>query len=112
MQESIWFQTIGAEDRQLLGESDALPAKADIAVIGAGIIGLMTAYYLDAAGAGKIAVIDMGTAAGEASGANAGGLWFAQQSPELGPVAPSPPKAAASTRRWRKNSRSTSNAPG
>jgi glycine/D-amino acid oxidase-like deaminating enzyme len=88
MQESIWFQTVSAEDRQLLGESDALPSTADYAVIGAGIIGLMTAYYLDAAGAGKIAVLDMGTAAGEASGANAGGLWFAQQSPELGPVAP------------------------
>lgn len=88
MQESIWFQTIDAADRQLLGESDPLPANAGVAVIGGGIIGLMTAYYLDAAGAGPIVVLDMGAAAGEASGANAGGLWFAQQSPELGPVAP------------------------
>ena len=88
MQDSIWFQTINAEDRRLLGESDPLPATADAAIIGAGMIGLLTAYYLDAAGMRSIVVIDKGTAAGEASGANAGGLWFAQQSPELGPVAP------------------------
>lgn len=87
MQDSIWFQTISAEDRELLYDSEPLPDTADVAILGAGIIGLMTAYYLDVAGARGIAVLDKGAAAGEASGANAGGLWFAQQSPELGPVA-------------------------
>lgn len=85
MHESIWFQTIDQAAREALGTSDPLPQSADVVIVGAGLIGLATAYYLTEAGLKDICVIDRGAALGEASGANAGGLWFAQQSLELGP---------------------------
>jgi glycine oxidase len=95
MQDSIWFQTIAAGERQVLEQSDALPKTASVAIAGAGLIGIAIAYYLTEAGVRDICLLDAGTALGEASGANAGGRWFAQQSVELGPVAP---LAAASSR--------------
>src|SRR5690606_25992238 len=64
----------------VLETTDDLPASADIVVVGAGPIGLATAYYLVEAGVEKICVIDRGDLLGEAGGANAGGLWFAHQS--------------------------------
>ncbi len=95
MQDSIWFQTLPSSQRRILEQSDALPRTAGVAIVGAGLIGISTAYYLVEAGVKDICVVDQGTALGEASGANAGGLWFAQQSVELGPVSP---LAAASSR--------------
>ncbi len=86
MHDSIWFQTIDQAAREALCASDPLPASADVVIVGAGLIGLSTAYYLLEAGLKNICLVDRGPALGEASGANAGGLWFAQQSPELGPV--------------------------
>jgi glycine/D-amino acid oxidase-like deaminating enzyme len=86
MHESIWFQTIDTADLEALRASDALPDSAGVVVVGSGLIGLSTAYYLTEAGHKNVCVIDRGLAMGEASGANAGGLWFAQQSPELGSV--------------------------
>jgi glycine oxidase len=86
MHDSIWFQTLDAADRDILRVSDPLPKSAGVVIVGSGLIGLATAYYLTEAGVEDICVIDRGPALGEASGANAGGLWFAQQSPELGPV--------------------------
>jgi glycine/D-amino acid oxidase-like deaminating enzyme len=86
MHDSIWFHTIGQADRDVLCASDPLPPTAGAVIVGAGLIGLSTAYYLLEAGLKDICVVDRGPALGEASGANAGGLWFAQQSPELGPV--------------------------
>ncbi len=88
MQSSIWFATLGAAERRLVEESDPLPASADIAIIGGGMIGLATAHYLCEAGATGICVIERDTLVGEASGANAGGLWFGQQSQEMGPLSP------------------------
>jgi glycine oxidase len=88
MQSSVWFATVGDAERCLLEESDPLPASADIAIIGGGMIGLATAYYLCEAGATGICVIERDTLVGEASGANAGGLWFGQQSREIGPLSP------------------------
>jgi glycine/D-amino acid oxidase-like deaminating enzyme len=67
-----------------LEASDEAPASADIVVVGAGPIGLATAYYLAEAGVGNICVIDRGDLLGEAGGANAGGLWFAHQSAAKG----------------------------
>jgi glycine/D-amino acid oxidase-like deaminating enzyme len=87
MPSSIWFQTLAEDQRRLLSESDPLPGTADVAIIGAGMIGLAAAYYLSVSGVSNICVLDRGTALGEASGANAGGLWFGQQSPEMGPLA-------------------------
>jgi len=95
MQDSIWFQTIPSTQRRVLEQSDPLPKTADVAIVGAGLIGIATAYYLTEAGVRDVCVLDSGAALGEASGANAGGLWFAQQNVELGPVAA---LAAASSR--------------
>ena len=83
MQDSIWFQTVSDEDRALLGHSDPLPESADVVIVGAGMIGLLTAYYLTEAGITDICVLDRSTALAEASGANSGGLWFAQRSAEF-----------------------------
>ena len=87
MRDSIWFQTLSDDQLGLLDESDPLPRSAEVAIIGAGLIGVSAAYFLSQAGVADICVIDRGRVLGEASGANAGGLWFAQQSPELGPIA-------------------------
>jgi len=88
MRSSIWFQTLSEEDRRRLEFSDAAPRTAEVTIVGAGMIGLATAYYLRRAGVSDIWVVDRAGAIGEASGANAGGLWFGQQSPELGPLLP------------------------
>ena len=87
MQDSIWFRTLPRELRDTLQQSEELPEEAEVVIVGAGMVGLMTAYYLTEAGVGDIWVIDRSTAVGEASGSNAGGLWYAQQSPEMGPLA-------------------------
>ncbi|HYM11043.1 MAG TPA: FAD-dependent oxidoreductase, partial [Bryobacterales bacterium] len=88
MQSSIWFQTLAQDQRLLLEASDALPKTAEVAIVGSGMSGLAIAYYLLASGVSSICLLDRDTAVGEASGANAGGLWFAQQSAELGPLTP------------------------
>ena len=86
MQESIWFRTLPPELTDLLRKSDERPRTSDVVIVGCGLIGISTAYYLTEAGVRNICLVDRGTALGEASGANAGGLWFAQQSAELGSV--------------------------
>ena len=88
MQQSIWFQTLDLDQQRVLNESQPLPDSADVVIVGAGMIGLATAYYLARAGRKNICILDRGTALGEASGANAGGLWFGQQSAELGSLSP------------------------
>ncbi len=95
MQQSIWFQTLDLDQQRVLNDSQPLPDSADVVIVGAGMIGLATAYYLARAGRKNICILDRGTALGEASGANAGGLWFGQQSAELGSLSP---LAAASSR--------------
>ncbi len=87
MQDSIWFRTLSPADRAVFEASDEQPASSDVVIVGAGLIGLSTAYYLTQAGVGNICVVDRKGPLGEASGANAGGLWFGQQSAELGPIA-------------------------
>jgi glycine/D-amino acid oxidase-like deaminating enzyme len=53
--------------------SEALLGSADVAIIGAGLVGSSTAYYL-AKGGVDVAVVDRGNLNREASGANAGSL--------------------------------------
>ena len=95
MQDSIWFRTLSNDQLQVFQTSDELPSTAEVVIVGAGMIGILTAYFLVKAGVSGICIVDRGSALGEASGANAGGLWFAQQSLELGPIAT---LAAASSR--------------
>lgn len=52
---------------------DAVPATAEVCVIGAGIYGLVVAYHLAAAGVGVV-VLDRGRPGAEASSANAGSI--------------------------------------
>ena len=87
MQDSIWFRTLSDDERKPFERSDELPHSSEVVIVGAGMVGLATAYYLAEAGLKDICIVDRGTALGEASGANAGGLWFAQESIEPGPVA-------------------------
>ena len=59
-----------------------LPARTDVAVIGAGITGLSAALHLARAG-GEVVVLDRGDAWGEASGANAGTLSLQVKHPRV-----------------------------
>ncbi|MEO1191056.1 MAG: FAD-binding oxidoreductase [Pseudomonadota bacterium] len=56
--------------------TDAPPAAADVVVIGAGVIGMATAYYLAKAGV-SVLVCEKGVVAGEQSSRNWG--WIRQQ---------------------------------
>ncbi len=61
---------------RFIESSPALPAQADVVVIGAGIIGTFTAYYLAQRGL-KVALVEKGVVAGEQSSRNWG--WCRQQ---------------------------------
>jgi sarcosine oxidase subunit beta len=62
------------ESRKAIGASAALPAAADYAIIGAGVMGLALAYNLARAGAKRIVVLDAHYLAWGASGRNGGGV--------------------------------------
>ncbi len=49
-----------------------MPKRADVLIIGGGVIGLTTAYFLATRAAAKVAVLDRGRLGGEASWAGAG----------------------------------------
>lgn len=87
MQDSIWFRTLDEGEREPFERTDELPDSCEVVIVGAGMVGLATAYYLTQAGLNDICIVERGTPLCEASGANAGGLWFAQESIEPGPVA-------------------------
>lgn len=74
--------------------TDKLPPSADVVVIGAGIIGVCTAYYLAAAGQ-KVLLCEKGRVAGEQSSRNWG--WIRQ----LGRDSDELPVMIESTRLWR-----------
>jgi glycine/D-amino acid oxidase-like deaminating enzyme len=61
---------------RLIESSPDLPAEADAVVIGAGIVGSFTAYYLAKAGL-KVALLEKGVVGGEQSSRNWG--WCRQQ---------------------------------
>lgn len=65
--ESFWTDTIAPFE----GRSDALPAKADVVVVGGGFTGLSAARALAQRGA-KVVVLEAGVVAAEASGRNGG----------------------------------------
>lgn len=80
--DSIWFATLSANERRELNGGPAPPilTTPDVLVVGGGIIGLATAYFLADRGA-RVQVIEAGTIACGASGANAGGVWPNDQGP-------------------------------
>ena len=68
--------------------SDPLPARADVVVVGAGLVGLCAALSLRRRGVGEVVVVDRTSVCGESTGASAGGLWPAHEcltlaSPEI-----------------------------
>src|SRR2546428_1484047 len=66
---SIWLDEIAPDDSPRLDED----TSADVAIVGAGIAGVATAYHLSRGGA-KVVVLDARTVAEAASGRNAGFL--------------------------------------
>jgi sarcosine oxidase subunit beta len=58
------------------GRAAARPAREEyrVVIVGAGVLGLFTAYHLARAGAGPILVADRGYLSGGASGRNGGGI--------------------------------------
>lgn len=88
MWDSVWFRTLAPSDSEELRASDALPSRAEVLIVGGGLIGLFTAHFLLEAGIRDVCVVDRTAALAEASGANAGMLWFARETEELGPLAP------------------------
>lgn len=79
---SIWFATLSqAEKRELeIDTRDAMLKTPDVLIVGGGIIGLATAYFLAERGA-SVQLIEAGSIASGASGANAGGVWPNDQGP-------------------------------
>ena len=61
---------------RFIESSPALPAEADVVVIGGGIIGAFTSYYLAQRGF-KVALVEKGVVGGEQSSRNWG--WCRQQ---------------------------------
>jgi glycine/D-amino acid oxidase-like deaminating enzyme len=80
--DSIWFATLSSAERRELDavDSPTLLKTPDVLVVGGGIIGLATAYFLADCGA-RVQVIEAGMIASGASGANAGGVWPNDQGP-------------------------------
>src|SRR5579872_190332 len=81
-QASIWFATLSAAERRELesGESREILKTPEVLVVGGGLIGLATAYFLADSGA-RVQLIEAGGIASGASGANAGGVWPNDQGP-------------------------------
>src|SRR5262245_8322278 len=79
---SVWFATLSVAERGELaaGSRQELLKSPDVLVVGGGIVGLATAYFLADHGA-KVQLIEAGTLAEGASGANAGGIWPNDQGP-------------------------------
>ena len=55
--------------------SDPLPQTADVAIVGAGLVGLCAALSLSRRGVRRLAVLDRTSVCGESTGSSAGGLW-------------------------------------
>lgn len=79
MQDAIWSRTLLPATRSALLASDPLPGKADVVVVGAGLVGLCAALSLRRRGVGNIVVVDRSSVCGESTGASAGGLWPAHE---------------------------------
>jgi glycine oxidase len=81
-----WLDTVAEEAFYLPGRGPLgeLPSHARLAIIGGGIVGLACAWCLAAAGVDGVLLLERGRLLHEASGANGGGLWAAEQAPGPG----------------------------
>jgi glycine/D-amino acid oxidase-like deaminating enzyme len=68
--------TFPISDASPVRHADPLPPRADVAIIGGGVIGVMTAFFLRRKGL-SVVVLEKGRIAGEQSGRNWG--WVRQQ---------------------------------
>ena len=75
MRDSVWNRTLPEDARAALLSSDPLPRTADVAIVGAGLVGLCAALSLRRRGVRSLAVIDRSSVCGESTGSSAGGLW-------------------------------------
>ena len=77
--DSVWFHTLPREAREALHASDALPRSAEAVVVGAGIVGLCSAFSQARRGVNDIVIVERGGICGESTGASAGGIWLAHE---------------------------------
>lgn len=80
--EPIWSATLSAQERtELEPQRGTIEYRTpDVLIVGGGVIGLATAYFLAEQGA-RVQLVEAGAIAGGASGANAGGIWPNDQGP-------------------------------
>jgi glycine oxidase len=80
--DSVWFAALSPGELKELetGPHDELLVAPDVLVVGGGLIGLATAYYLADSGA-KVQVVEAQSLASDGSGTNAGGVWPNDQGP-------------------------------
>ncbi len=77
--DSVWFRTLPRESREALHASDELPRSAEAVVVGAGLVGLCSAFSLARRGVNDIVIVERGVICGESTGASAGGIWLAHE---------------------------------
>lgn len=84
--DSVWFATLSPSERQELeaGPREELLKSPDVLIVGGGIVGLATAYFLAERGA-AVQLIEAESLVSGASGANAGGIWPNDQGPSHSP---------------------------
>lgn len=80
--ETLWSATLGSFERtELNSNAGTIEFRSpDVLIVGGGIVGLSIAYFLTQQGA-QVQLIESGSIAGGASGANAGGIWPNDQGP-------------------------------
>jgi glycine/D-amino acid oxidase-like deaminating enzyme len=80
--ESVWQATLSSSERAALNEGAGviLHSHPDVLIVGGGLVGLATAYFLAEEGC-AVQLIEAAALASGASGANAGGIWPNDQGP-------------------------------
>lgn len=81
--DSPWWRSLSLAERQTLEQADTgVRTDPDVLIIGGGIIGLATAYYLSLRKL-SVVVLEAGSLGGQATGGNFGGVWPNDLGPSL-----------------------------